>query len=115
MLIWSYGRNARSYFCNAIVITDTGGAAGNYTDNQFFVRVLMPNVPNNKITLTFSEFHLELDYDYLYIYDGNSTSAPAFNPSGYRDTGIPEPFTSTAADGSLTLKFLSDLGVVEAG
>lgn len=102
-------------FCNGIVITDTGGTAGNYTDNQSFVRVLKPNLPNNKITLTFSEFDLELDYDYLYIYDGNSTSAPSINPGGYTGTAIPGPFTSTAADGSLTLRFLSDPGVVAAG
>lgn len=102
-------------YCNGITITDTGGNSGDYTDMQSFVRVMMPNIANNKITLTFSEFDLEVDYDYLYIYDGNSVAAPAFNAGGYTGTTIPGPFTSTAADGSLTMRFFSDPGVVEAG
>jgi hypothetical protein len=102
-------------YCNGITITDTGGTSGDYTDNQSFVRVLMPNIANNKVTLTFSEFDLELDYDYLYIYDGNSIAATSLNPSGFTGTTIPGPFTSTAADGSLTLRFASDPGVVGPG
>ena len=102
-------------YCNGITITDTGGASGQYTDNESFTRVIAPNVAGQKITLTFSAFSLEQDYDFLYIYDGNSTAAPAFEPNGYTGTTIPTNFVSTAADGSLTMRFLSDAGATAAG
>jgi hypothetical protein len=76
---------------------------------------LIPNLPNKKIQLTFTEFDLELDWDYLYVYDGNSTSAPDLSNGGFTGNTIPGPFESTAADGSLTFKFASDGGVVAPG
>jgi hypothetical protein len=51
----------------------------------------------------------------LYIYDGNSTSAPDLSNGGFTGNSIPGPFESTAADGSLTLKFTSDGAVVTPG
>ena len=102
-------------FCDGITITDTGGNSENYTDNESFTRIIAPNIAGQKITLTFSAFSLEQDYDYLYIYDGNSTTAPAFEPNGYSGTTIPTSFVSTAADGSLTMRFVSDGGVTAAG
>lgn len=102
-------------YCNAITITDTGGASGQYANNQQFVRTLIPNLPNKKIKLEFSAFALEQDYDYLYVYNGSSTSADSFNPGGYTGTAFPGPFESTAPDGALTLRFLSDGGVTDQG
>ena len=102
-------------FCNGIQITDTGGLANNYTDSETYIRTIIPNLPNKKIQLTFTQFDLELDYDYMYVYDGNSTSATSFNPEGFTGDQIPGPFESTAVDGSLTIKFYSDGGVVESG
>jgi hypothetical protein len=102
-------------FCNGVQITDTGGLSNDYTDSETYIRTIIPNLPNKKIQLTFTNFDLETDYDYLYVYDGNSTSATSFNPDGYTGTAIPGPFESTAADGSLTMKFYSDGGVVASG
>lgn len=65
--------------------------------------------------MTFSSFSLELNYDYLFMYNGNSISAPSFNTAGYTGTTIPGPFTSTTSDGSLTMRFESDPGVVDQG
>ena len=103
-------------FCTGSVFTDTGGATGDYDDEQTMIRTLIPNVPANSITLTFSQFSLEQDYDYLYIYDGNSTAAPEFNGGlGFTGNQIPGPFVSSATDGSLTLQFKSDAFVTDAG
>jgi len=102
-------------FCNGVVFTDTGGPSGDYTNQETVVRTIIPNVPNNAIVLTFSAFSLEADYDYLYVYDGNSTAAPDLSAGGFTGATIPGPFTSTAADGSLTVKFYSDQGVVDSG
>jgi len=103
-------------YCDGVTITDTGGTTNDYTDSEEYIRVMIPNLPNNKVKLTFESFDLEEDYDYLYVYDGNSTTAPDLSPGGFTGTGfLPGPFTSTAADGSLTVKFYSDGGVVESG
>lgn len=102
-------------YCSNLTFYDTGGATGDYEDNQTIYRIITPSIPNNKITLTFTQFSLEQDYDYLYVYDGNSVNATSFNPDGYTGTTIPGPFTSTAADGSLTVKFYSDGGVIDQG
>lgn len=102
-------------FCNGVVFTDTGGPSGDYTNQETVVRTIIPNVPNNAIVLTFSAFSLEADYDYLYVYDGNSTAAPDLSAGGFTGATIPGPFTSTATDGSLTVKFYSDQGVVDSG
>lgn len=102
-------------YCSSIVFYDTGGANGNYEDYQTIYRTMIPNVANNKVKLTFNEFSLELDYDYIYVYNGSSTASPSFNVDGYTGTTIPGPFTSTAANGALTMKFYSDGGVVDSG
>jgi len=102
-------------YCNGITLTDTGGVEADYSDSETYVRVLIPNLPNKKIQLTFNSFDLELDWDYLYLYDGNSTSATDLSNGGFTGNTIPGPFESTAADGSLTLKFTSDGFVVTPG
>ena len=102
-------------YCNGITLTDTGGVEADYSDSETYVRVVIPNLPNKKIQLTFNSFDLELDWDYLYLYDGNSTSATDLSNGGFTGNTIPGPFESTAADGSLTLKFTSDGFVVTPG
>lgn len=102
-------------YCDGIVLTDAGGISGNYDDNQTIIRTIIPNVSGRKIKLVFSFFELEENYDYLYIYDGNSTSAPDLTNGGLTGFENPGTFVSTAEDGSLTIKFVSDPGVVEAG
>lgn len=102
-------------WCNGITITDTGGANNEYSNNESYVRVIIPNLPNKKIQLAFSAFDLETDYDYLYVYNGNSTAAPDLTDGGIDGNEIPGPFTSTAADGSLTIRFYADGGVTEEG
>ncbi len=102
-------------YCNGLEISDTGGPSDNYTDYETYVRTIIPNLPNKKIALTFTAFDLELDYDYLYVYDGNSTSATDLSGGGFTGNNIPGPFVSSATDGSLTIKFYSDGGVVAPG
>ncbi|HMI06181.1 MAG TPA: M12 family metallo-peptidase [Flavobacterium sp.] len=103
-------------WCNGFQITDTGGVNNDYTDSESYVRTIIPNLPNKKIQMTFTHFDLETDYDYLYVYDGNSTSATDLSNGGFTSNEtIPGPFTSTAIDGSLTIKFFSDSGVTTSG
>ncbi|HEX8269365.1 MAG TPA: M12 family metallo-peptidase [Flavobacterium sp.] len=102
-------------WCAGVTITDTGGAANAHGNLETYVRTFIPSEADKKIVLTFTAFNLEADFDYLYVYDGPSTNSPSFNLSGFTGTTIPGPFVSSAPDGSLTIKFVSDELVTEAG
>ena len=102
-------------WCDGIQITDSGGINNSYNNNESYVRTIIPNLPNKKIELTFTAFDMEEEYDFVYVYDGNSTAATDLSAGGFDGTTIPGPFVSTAADGSLTIKFYSDGGVSNAG
>lgn len=102
-------------WCNGIEVTDTGGTNDDYTDSESYIRTIIPNLPNKRIKLTFTHFDLELDYDYLYVYNGNNTSAPDLSGGGFTGDNLPSAITSSAADGSLTMRFYSDGGVVTSG
>ena len=94
--------------CQGATLYDSGGQFSNYDNMESYVRVLIPNLADSKMKLTFTEFDLEDEYDYLYIYDGAGISSPLLTPQGLTGTEIPGTYTSTAADGALTLRFSSD-------
>lgn len=93
-------------FCSGLVYADSGGVTNNYTDQETVVRTIIPNVASNNIVLTFSDFNFEQDYDFLSVYDGNTSTATLLGK--FTGTTIPGPFTSSAVDGSLTVKYTSD-------
>ncbi|NMH28287.1 M12 family metallo-peptidase [Flavobacterium silvaticum] len=103
-------------WCSGVTITDTGGATANYFDSQEFVRVIMPTQANKKIKITFTSFATETNYDFLWMYNGSSTSSPVMGTTtGYTGNVSPGTFTSSAADGALTLKFRADNSTNAAG
>ncbi|WP_169627260.1 M12 family metallo-peptidase [Flavobacterium antarcticum] len=103
-------------YCGGLNFYDTGGAVGNYANRESFTRTITPNVPDQKLVVTFTQFSLEAGYDYLYIYNGADDSFPELNGGvGFTGTSSPGTVTSTATDGSLTFKFISDQGVTAAG
>lgn len=96
-------------YCGTLFFYDTGGAFGNYTDMQSFTRTITPNLTNKKIVVTFNQFSLENNYDFLYIYNGPDDTYPQIGfGAGFTGTNSPGTITSTAVDGSLTFKFISD-------
>ena len=101
-------------WCSGFQFTDTGGAATNYGDNQTIVKTFYPS--SGALTMSFSEFALELDYDYMYIYNGPSTSSPMFaNGNALTGTTAPGSFTSTHPSGAITVRFVSDPAVNDLG
>ncbi|MBD3581702.1 M12 family metallo-peptidase [Flavobacterium selenitireducens] len=105
-------------WCSGVTITDTGGANGDYTNEESYVRVLIPTQPNKRIELALTQFDLETDFDFLYIYDGASTSATDLSGGGLTGANLEAPFptyTSSSPDGALTIRFFSDQGVTEGG
>jgi hypothetical protein len=102
-------------FCSSIPFTDTGGTTGNYTNMESWTRTMTPNNPGLKIRINFASFNLEEDYDYLYIFNGPDEFFADLTGGGLTGTSNPGIFNSTASDGSLTVKFVSDQGVVAPG
>lgn len=103
-------------YCGGLNFYDTGGANSGYANMESFTRTITPNLPYKKIVATFTQFALEDDYDFLYIYNGANDSFLEFNDGlGFTGTNSPGTVTSTAADGSLTFKFISDQGVTGPG
>ncbi len=103
-------------FCSGITLTDSGGITGDYKDDETIIRTIIPSNPSAKAKITFTVFDLEKDYDYLHVYNGSDTTFPELSGTlGFTGNTIPAPIESTATDGSLTLKFVSDPGVVGAG
>ena len=89
------------------------GGIGNYTNNKDITQTFYPSA-GSRMTMTFTAFVTETNYDYLYIYNGNSTSAPLLAKiSGSR--AVPFTYSSTAADGSLTFRFITDGNTVYSG
>lgn len=96
---------------------DTGGVSGNYSNSQSITKTFYPDNPSQKLSMTFTEFDLELNYDFMTIYNGDSTSSPVFaNGNNLTGSTIPSsPFVSTDSTGAITVAFTSDEGVTGTG
>ena len=99
------------------VFYDTGGANGDYSDNQDFTMTFLPATAGSNIMVEFTSFNVEFesscDYDWLKIYDGASTSASLIGK--FCGTNSPGTITATNAEGALTFEFHSDQSVTESG
>ena len=113
---WSTSRNftttALPLGCGGNFV-DSGGASGDYSNNQNITTLICPTNPGELVTVTFTSFNTENNFDFLRIYDGNSTAAPLLGT--FTGTTLPPTFTSTAANGCLTFNFTSDGSVVRSG
>ena len=100
--------------CSGIFV-DSGGAAGNYGNNQTFTKTFCPTTPGGIVRFVFTEFSLENNADFLYVYDGNSTAAPLL--ATYTGTDLPLVTQPTGANtsGCLTFVFISDVSTVSTG
>jgi len=108
-----YMLNSASYTVCSANFYDGEGPTKDYLDNQDVIVTLYPATPGAKVSVTFNSFNTAVDYsdasyitrdDILFIYNGNSKDAPqigAIQGSGFGT------ITSTAADGSLTFRFIS--------
>lgn len=95
---------------------DDGDPSSSYSVGYTSSVTFYPAIPGAKVQLTFSAFSTENCCDTLSIYDGNSMTAPLIGQ--YRGTTLPNggaPITSTAADGSLTVRFRSDVSITSLG
>lgn len=93
---------------------DSGGATGDYANNELTVVTVSPTNAGDLVTLTFNSFDTESGYDKMWVYDGPDESGEVLL-NGVSGTTIPSPITSSHATGSLTVKFDSDGSTTSSG
>ena len=91
-------------------IYDSGGASGNYANDEHRFWLIQPTGASS-VTLNFSSFNIESAYDYLLIYNGTTTSSPLIG----KYTGTTIPSSVTASSGKMLIEFRSDCATVAAG
>jgi len=94
-------------------IYDSGGADGDYSNNELTTVTVYPENDGDLVTFTFLSFNTEGCCDDLIVYDGPDITATVVGE--FAGTDIPDPISSTHATGALTFVFDSDGSVVRSG
>jgi len=100
-------------FCNGDRFYDSGGANGNYSNNENETTLISPQNAGDRVRVLFDSFSLESCCDSLSVYDGPDTSSPFLG--SYSGSNIPAELVSSHQTGALTFVFRSDSSVVFSG
>lgn len=92
---------------------DSGNSGGNYGDGESGTITFCPSIAGQYVQVNFSSFLTEAGLDILTVYNGNSTAAPVIGT--YSGSTSPCMITSTAANGCLTFRFVTDGSVTYFG
>lgn len=92
---------------------DSGGTAGNYTNNSNNTTTICPVNGTDVVTVTFTAFSVQNGFDFLNVYNGSDATAPLL--ATLTGTTLPPSFTSSATNGCLTFVFTSNASVTAAG
>ncbi len=93
--------------CSGLFL-DSGGESGDYSNSENYTLTFFPETEGASIKAEFVSFQTEANYDKLYVYDGSSTSSPLIGT--YSGSTSPGTIVSSADNGALTFKFISDYG-----
>lgn len=89
---------------------DSGGATGDYSDDERNLWLIQPTGASN-VTITFNSFDLETNWDYMFIYDGTTTDDPLIGTY----TGTSNPGTISSTGDALLIEFRSDCATTSPG
>ncbi len=96
---------------------DSGGAAGNYGNNENLVHTFCPDDPTDCMLFNFSTFRAEVllfsPIDILSVYDGTSTADPLIRDITGNLTD--ESFFVASTSGCITFEFISDVSTTQFG
>ncbi len=95
------------------VLFDSGGATGNYANNESTTVTIFPETAGDLVTFTFLNFDIEAGWDFFTVYNGPDTSSEELGT--FSGATIPDPISSTDATGALTFLFTSDGFVNDPG
>ena len=101
-----------SYLCGDTIF-DSGGATGNYGNNDLITTTVYADTPGDLVTFTFISFETENNYDFFTVYDGPDVSSTELG--SFSGDTIPDPITSSHPTGALTFVFDSDGSVNDPG
>ncbi|MEC4051054.1 choice-of-anchor L domain-containing protein [Flavobacterium sp. SUN046] len=102
-------------YCGAI-FTDSGGATGNYGNQENTPTLICPSSPIDIVKVTFSKFRTRSPYDILTVYDGSNSTNPLIGSfTGNLNNALPGPIVSTVPGGCLYFVFTSDYASVREG
>jgi hypothetical protein len=91
-------------------IWDMGGPSRNYYDSENYTTTISPDGATS-VSLTFSQFDVELNYDSLFIYDGPNSSSPLIGSY----TGTNSPGTVVSSGPSISCRFKTDGATTRPG
>lgn len=94
---------------------DNGGEFDSYGSNTAAINqsiIFSPLTVGSKIKVTYEAFVTEATNDFLEIHNSNGLSTPVNTYSGDLTFSLPSPYTSSAPDGSLSFRFVSNAGAV---
>lgn len=114
---WNYyyklvnsARTPVTYTASSGTLYDSGGASGDYANNEGGLWLIQP-AGAASVTVNFTSFSVEADWDYMYIYDGSTVYSPVIGVY----TGTTSPGTVTATSGAMLIEFRSDCATVGSG
>ncbi len=99
--------------CGTTTVYDTGGAGGDYGNNENYTVTYCPPVGGQAVVLTFTSFDTEAGWDELSVHNGPTNGSTSFGL--FSGTTNPGSFTSTDPSGCLTIWFTSDISVTRPG
>jgi hypothetical protein len=106
--------NTIANYCGGDHFYDTGGATGNYQNNENYTTVIYPDNPTDKVSVTFNTFQIQSGgQDLMRIYNGTSVNAPQLSVN--TGTNSPGTLTSTHSTGALTFFFYSNGSTTYSG
>ncbi|MBP6073408.1 MAG: T9SS type B sorting domain-containing protein, partial [Flavobacterium sp.] len=101
-------------YCGGDHFYDTGGATGNYGNNETRTWTICPTNTGDVVTVYFNSFNLISSIgDSLTIYDGNSTAGTVVGT--FYGTNIISSYTASSPSGCLTFRFVSNGTLNAAG
>lgn len=103
--------------CSGIFL-DSGGADGNYSNNENFTITICPDSPGEKLEINFTEFNLQLNVDLMYIHNGDSVASPllgVFSGSLASSPGSISSNNINNSSGCLTIRFISNESLNSTG
>jgi len=120
--VWSFTTSGPEYLMSNSTVTvtngvfyDSGGADGEYSDNENYVMTFEPAIFGQALEFNFNAYETEATYDYLYVHDGPDVNSPEIAGSPFNGTTGPGTFASTHPSGAVTFHFTSDGSVTKLG
>jgi hypothetical protein len=96
---------------------DSGGASGNYANNQDYSVTFCPENPDQAIRVQFTSLSTQgagnSCTDCIYVFMADNSSGTADDIIG--GTTLPPPIVSTSPNGCITFRFVSDGSTVSSG